>query len=282
MKTTDPKVLDKIKKLLNLSDKSKNSSEEEASTALDMAHRLLRKYHLSMSQVTSLEDSNNSNSDCFELTEVEAVSYKANLLPKWLEFIIKTVNKITETKTLIKRTPVHQSVYGNLSIFFVGDNVDVSSSIELFHFLKTTVSRLSTEHSNANGGKHKYWRSFSEGCSQKLYERAVELEEELDNQLSGLNDLSIDNHELDEDDDYEESVEDLDDQIEDENFSIELYNKYKESKIDKIKEYIEQLEVEKEKVSTKTNNTEIKSFEEGQKAGDKIPLKVINKLKGKK
>ena len=282
MKEIDSEVLSKIHKLLNLADKDKNSNIEEASTALQFAHRLLKKHHLSMSQVVAeyQSDKTADDSGLFNIEESEAVRYAANNLPKWLETIIKATNKVTDTKTLLKRIQRAESIYGHLSIVFVGDCVDVQSAIELFNFLKSSVSKLATQHSHEFEGSYKHWRSFAEGCSTTLLERAEELETEFDKKLS--NDLSekcsIENFEIDED----EELEELDDEESSDTFSVELYNKYQDSKIEKIREYIENMEVEAEKSSSKTSRINSESFTEGKKAGESIPLSLSKKLENKR
>lgn len=285
MKTIDTEVLSKIQKLLNLADKDRNNNIGEATTALSFAHKLLTKHHLTMSQVVSIIEDNDltRETNFFELKESEAVTYAANILPRWLETIIKSVNRVTQTKTLIKRSPRLNSIYGNLSIVFVGDMVDVSSSVELFDFLKNTISRLSSEHSKQYEGKFKYWRSFAEGCSDKIFNRAQELDEQLKKKLDKLvnNDLSVDSRELEDEDEYEEYDEEIERQISEETFNIELYKKYEKNKFDKIKEYVEQIEAEEEKSSSRTSKIDSNSFLCGQKAGEKIPLTITPKL-GKK
>jgi len=287
MKEIDSEVLTKIHKLLNLSDKDKNNNIEEASTALQFAHRLLKKHHLTMSQVVAAYQSDQTDDDSglFNIEESEAVRYAANSLPKWLETIVKTTNRITDTKTLFKRIQRTDNIYGYLSIIFVGDRVDVDSSVELFNFLKSCVSKLSTQHSNDIKGSYKNWRSFAEGCSTTLLERAEELENDFDKKISGdlSEKCSIDNFEIDEEDDYEECEDEneLNKQFS-ENFSIELYNKYQDSKAEKIKEYIDNIEAEAEKSSSKTSRVNNESFTEGQKAGETIPLNISKKLDRKR
>lgn len=285
MKEIDTEIISKIQKLLNLSDIKRNSNIGETTTALEMAHKLLRKYQISMSQVMEFDSEGNVDTDFLELKECEAVRYAANVLPKWIELIIKSVNRITQTKTLIKRSARENSSYGNLSIVFVGETVDVNTSIELFNFLKDTVSKLSTEHSKQQGSKFKNWRSFAEGCSSTLLDRSNEFDKKLDDNINRFslfnNDkFDINNREIDEDDedDYEVYDEDIEKDLENETFSVELYNKYKESKIDKIKDYINQIEAENEKSSSRTATIEMRSFEEGKIAGKKIPLQLVKKL----
>lgn len=287
MKSDNLGIISKIQKLLNTADTSRNSSLEEASTAMNMAHKLLRKHHISMSQVLEVDTERNSSTDYIELAEIDAVTYAANILPRWLELIIKAINRITQTKTLIKRSPRKDSSCGNLTIVFIGDNLDATMASELFNFLKSTVSNLSTAHSKKCDGKFKHWRSFAEGCSNTLLERADELERKLDSDINrdslfNRSKFSVDARLVDDDDDDLEDVDDIEDETEDEskdeNFSIELYNKYTDTKIEKIKEYLGKMKVENEKSSSTSTKIEVNSFEQGQIAGEKIPLKLAQQI----
>ena len=148
MNTEDPVILDKIKKLLNLANPNNNGSEGEIQSAFTLAQKLLKKHHLTMSQITAYDDDTTSEAGMFDVIESEAAKFAANILPRWMETLLRSVNTITETKTLIKRSSRTGSTYGNLSIVFVGDTIDVETSVELFLFLKDSVSKLSTAHSN--------------------------------------------------------------------------------------------------------------------------------------
>ena len=307
MKAIDAEIISKIQKLLNLSDTNRNGSIGEAETALAMAHKLLAKHHLSMSQIMALDESGSDNSEFFELQELEASTYVANVLPKWLKNLIETVNIITETRTLLKRSPRSNSSYGTLKIVYVGDLVDVTAAKDLFEFFRETVSKLANSHIKKHGNKFKLWRSFAEGCSLTLLNRAVILTsknkevDEIPNSKDSAEKLSVDNFEVD-DDDLDEELDDFeddeeneeeddlndDDDDEDEDIeidpgcSLEVYKKYQDTKFEKIKEFINQLNVEEEQSSSRSSKVDVDSFGIGKKAGEQIPLKVITKLSSNK
>jgi len=285
MNTEDPIILDKIKKLLNLANPNNNGSEGEMQAAFTLAQKLLKKHHLTMSQITACDDDTTSQAGMFEVVESEVAKFAANILPKWMEVLLKSVNTITETKTLIKRSVRQGSTYGNLSIVFVGDPLDVSTSVELFLFLKDTVSKLSTAHSNEYDKQHKYWRSFADGCATKILERAQELEKKYSQKFeTSIDDMDISNREFTEEE--EEELEEIDDDIDEEideqinsqSFSIELYKKYEDCKVNKIRDYIENIGAEDEKSSSRTARTEVNSYQMGQTAGEKIPLSISKKI----
>lgn len=280
-------VILKVQKLMEKSDTSKGNTIEEASTAIDLAFKLLKKHHLTMSQVMATVTSNtrNVNSDFFQLIELEVVSYKANAIPLWMANIILAVNKITETKTLIKKTQRPGKSCCDLRILFVGDVADAQTSAELFDFLKIIIMRLSTGHVNEIQGKFKQWRSFAEGCSDKILSRATELEEKfLEKTKSDKNDpdldFSVSNFQLDDDDEYEELCSEIDDFFKDRT-SLVLYNKYQQAKLDKIEEYLDNIDVKDEKKVKKISRTDKISFERGTESGEKIPLNVPKGLKAK-
>ena len=287
MKDIDADIISRIQKLLNMSDTKRGTSIDEAKTALEMAHKLLAKHHLSMSQIMALDESGSANSGFFELTEQEAYTYVANELPKWLKNLIEVVNLITETRTLIKRSPIPGKTYGTLRIVYIGDVVDVTSATDLLQFLKETVSGLSNTHAKKHDNKFKYWRSFAEGCSNALLEKAERLisKNKLDKDLTVENSadrLSVDNFEIDEDDeviDDEENIdEDDDSEIKVTEQSLELYKKYQDTKFEKIKEFISSQNIEEERSSSRSSKVDDNSFIIGQRAAEKIPLKVMNKL----
>lgn len=272
-------ILQKIKKILQLSNPDNNGTKEEIQNAFEMAQRLLNTHHLTMSQVQSIEDESLSNSSfIIDLQEVEAVKYVANNLPKWMRTLIIAINNITDTTTLIKRIPRVNSSYGILSIIFVGDTTDVSISIELFNSLKTTITRLSTKHVRSVNGNFKNWRSFAEGCVSSILCRSEKVKQKFESKLN-VN-LEIDNYIITDKD--EEYIED-DDQKDSENkFDIQLYRKYKDDKFKKIREYLENKDLENEKNTFSRAKIEDKSFNEGKLIGNTLPLKPIVKISGSK
>ena len=277
-------ILSKIKKVLNLSESARQCSTlEEAQAAFSMAQRMLKKYHLSMSQVVAFDTSpENDTSEFFELKEEVAVEYRANSVPRWMGSVILAVNLLTDTKCLIKRIARSNDKYFDMKIIFVGDVMDVSMAVELFTFLRTTITKLSTKHMNElNDSSYKNWRSFAEGCSSRIYERAQEQDKKISDYLGeSLNNCDIDSRVIDDEEDENLDF-DLDEEFEEfkSETSLVQYNKYKDEKLEKIKEFIDNMEAEKEQVSTSSSRIDQHSFEMGKQAGNNIQLEVQKKLK---
>lgn len=263
----DESVIQKIRKLLNTADTSKNSYIEEASTAMMLAKKLLEKHHLSMSQIMDLSDGGNST---FEIIEETAANFKANSVPIWMMKLIATVNIVTDTKSLINKKQRTNSSYSDLNIIFLGESIDVLTSVELFNFLRKTISRLSTNHQKGVDGNYTIWRSFAEGCSDSLLVRAKRENDRENNKLKTKFKNDIENFELVDDDEYE----DLDEK------SLVLYKQYKDEKVNKIEEYLNGIDAKEEQVR-KSKQIKISSYHRGIEEGKKIPLKVTKQITSK-
>lgn len=280
-------ILSKIKKVLNLSESARQCSTlEEAQAAFSMAQKMLKKYHLSMSQVIAFDNSpENDTSEFFELKEEVAVEYRANSVPRWMGSVILAVNLLTDTKCLIKRIARNNDKYFDMKIIFVGDIMDVSMAVELFNFLRTTITKLSTKHMNElNDSSYKNWRSFAEGCSSRIYERSQEQDKKISDYLgNSIGDCDIDSRVIDDEEDENLDF-DLDEEFEEfkTETSLVQYNKYKDEKLEKIKEFIDNMEAEKEQVSTTSSRIDQHSFDMGKKAGNNIQLEIQKKLEKKK
>ena len=281
-------VLQKVKKLLNVAERGDECNIDEANSAMAMAHKLLRKHHLSMSRVLEFDSAQSgTDTDFLELREEEAASFKANVIPKWMMSVIMTVNRVSQTKTLIKRTPRNTSAYGELRIVFVGDSTDVYSATELFNYLRNTISKLSSKHRKSVDGKFKHWRSFAEGCSDTILDRAKRMDSKIDKEIDKIFgmcntecNLDVSNYELgdDLDEDYEIIDDDIFDELLKDEHALVLYGKYKHTKLQQIATYLEDKEVEEETKSSTTARTLEESFVLGSAAGEDIPLSVSQKI----
>lgn len=292
-------VIDKVQKILRKADKSKNSCIEEAELAMVLAHKLLKKYHLNMSQVLSVEDKQNNFHSSIDLTSQVGATFKAPTVPKWMSILISSINQVTQTKNLIRYgKPEGQKQYGDLHIIFIGDETDVAIATELFSFLRNTITKLASKHVRKKKLNFQQWRSFAEGCSCKLLARALKDDSgRAWNQDNDLNECCVDNFVINDDDEIEDlDDEDIDERIEEDDLNIENreINKENEEEIEqkyeiflvskqkKIDDFIDDFSkknqrVEKEEISN-SSKLDQKSFELGSKAADKIPLRVQKQL----
>lgn len=292
--TQREEILSKIQKLLRKADKDKNPSIAEVETALAMAHKLLKKYHLSMSEVLALNAEDGTVSSSIDLTEELGACFKASTVPKWMSLLISAVNQLTQTRTLIRYgKPDPGKSYGDLKIAFVGDETDVSISIELFNFLRNCVQRMSTTHTKEVNGKFQQWRSFAEGCSTKLLQRSLKLEDEKNwdlkkyQQSSTASNIDLDDRIMDDDDDFEDLPDDEDEDSEEESDDNpsenqkQKYEIYLVTKQQKIEDYFSNPEIKREEV-TNSLKLDKESFEQGKVAADDLPLKLNKQLNPRK
>ena len=281
-------LLNKIQKMLRKADKNRNDSIDEANTAMLMVHKLLKKHGLSMADVMTEEEAKEGDSS-IDIQEVEGAVFKCSKVPKWMTIVISVVNQMTETKTIIRSFVPEGKTYGTIKIIFIGFETDVAVANELFQYIRTAITKLSSKHQRESDGKFQQWRSFSEGCACKLMQRTLQVDHKWTPQ-SENNPLDVDNYEFEDDDEFNEcDIENFVNDAEgdfgeddDYGYGEDAHKKYEimlRGKQEKIDEYIDQMEVEAESLSTSAN-IDHTSFEKGSVAGDGISLrthKMINK-----
>lgn len=278
MSSTDS-VISKIRKLLNIADKSRNTFEAEAESALEKVHELLLQNNLSLSDV-AVESHDNSTTNKGEIREEVAITYKCAGIPYWLVLLMNCVSKVCDVYPITNH-PVKKGEYGNYVISFVGEVCDSIVAKETFLYLKNRVTKMSTKHMKETTGKNTEWISFANGCCTNLYYRAENLVAERHTKVKDYAktkfqkmDSSIDDEPDDElEDDLDDTIdEDLVDfretQIED---VVRNYDIVLKSKTDKITEYLRTNGIKEDIVDTKASRN-VDSYQVGFIEGDSIPL----------
>lgn len=242
-KQDNQKIIDKIKKLLVKHDGCKRiQSEAEAETALNLAFSLMRKHHLDMSMVIN-EDIDDSN---IQIVNRECEKFIDNRLPVWIQNLIQLVNLVCNTQCMLMKRDVAKSAK-QLSINFIGERSDVQQCFDMYKFFKTTASRLGHKHQREVSGNFTNWRSFVEGFTTRLLEKAILDDRKVQNQLKKMEQKQSGFESIDDLDD-EDELEDTNDVNESSNEgSYELIlqqnelvklNRYKMLVQDKIKQFI--------------------------------------------
>lgn len=272
----EPDIIRKVQAMLALADKEKNDSIAEVETAMNMAHKFLRKYGLSMADVMTIEEAQaGSSSD--NIKECIGVQFKCSKVPKWETILISVVNKLTDTKTLYQFYTPPGETYGTVKFIFIGEQVDNAIAISLHKYLRKSVTKLSTKHQKEINGKFRQWRSFAEGCVCTLMGRALEINQWRPEDEK-KNPFHISNFEMDEEELNPFHVSNF----MDDEFGDDTHKKYalilagKEKAID---DYIKQKQVEQEKLSTSAN-IDPGSFQLGSEAAADISLDTKNLIGG--
>lgn len=263
----DKQVIERIKKLLIKHDGCKKiQSEAEAEIALNLAFNLMRKHHLDMSSV--LTENSLSDNEIY-IIEKECEKFIANELPVWLQNLVQLINIVCNTECILRKYKTNRSAK-QLYINFVGEVHDVAKCVDMYKFFKGTASRLGYKHQREIKGNFTNWRSFVEGFTGRLLEKATieQKQEELkvkkfeqpDNGFQNIDDLDDvgDSDEFEESESYEVIL------AKNELISV---NKYKNYVRDKIKLFIKNQEAEAEKLKT-SKTIDFKSFHQGRLAAN--------------
>lgn len=264
------KVIRRIKLLLEKSDGCKKiNSEHEAEAALNMAYSLMRKHHLDMSTVMSSgEDSD------IEIQDSEAEAYIANKIPLYLSTLIQIINIICNTYCLIRRTESGKSAK-RLSTSFIGEKRDVENAIKMYMFFKKVTHRLANKHQKDVNGNFTNWRSFAEGFTSRLLEKAIDRKnrnqeriKRFKDESDGLTDISGE----DSDSGEEVSDEEIFETSLTINQELQIFE-FQERVRKKIKEYIDSKSdtYEKIKIKSKVN---MNSYYSGRVEADNYSLDI--------
>lgn len=157
------KIIEKIKGLLALGDKSRNCEETEAEAALLKAHELMAKYNISV-----------------ELTEEEKISYvHEQCESKWNMGFRKPLARIIANNF---RCEIYLRGNGGPVVFF-GHSTDARIAREAFEFAYSFAMKEGNRCYNKNyqmgrptqGVFNSYVRGFLKGLEQKLGEQSTAL-----------------------------------------------------------------------------------------------------------
>lgn len=171
MDNNKKKVLDKIQKLLALS--QNNPSPEEAAAAASMAQELMTKYNITTYMVESASGQIQEESIINGWQKGEYFENLGNKRSSWKNILATGICKINGCKilNLINRNPTT----GKKEIFIVpiGTYDDIITSKYLYIYLRNEIERLCHKH---NCGYGKTWaNNFKLGATQVVIER-LELE----------------------------------------------------------------------------------------------------------
>ena len=269
----DPSVIEKIKKLLIKHDGCKKiKSEAEAEIALNLAFSMMKKHHLTMSAV--LTESAISDNEIFVI-EKECEKYIANELPVWIQNLIQLINIVCNTECILRKYKTNRSAK-QLYINFIGEQKDIDHCIEMYKFFKGVSMKLANEHKKKVKGTFTQWRSFSEGFTGRLLEKAVSDEKETERKLNILQPSSCQS--IDDLDDISDEDNDADVDVDNNTYSIILQNnelisinKYKSYVKQKISEFLSRQQANRENLK-ESSKIDSFSFKQGRLAANQYDV----------
>lgn len=267
----DSKVIERIKKLLVKHDGCKKiNSEAEAEVALNLAFQMMKKHHLSMSAV--LTESAISDDEIFVI-EKECEKYIANELPVWIQNLIQLINIVCNTECILRKYKTNRSAK-QLYINFIGEQKDIDHCIEMYKFFKGVSMKLANAHRKKVKGTFTQWRSFSEGFTGRLLEKAVADQKDTDRKLKQFQHNSCqsidDLDDISDEDDEEVSNEPSYGVILQTNELISI-NRYKCYVREKISEFLVRQQANRENLK-ESSKIDSSSFKQGQLAANQYDV----------
>lgn len=267
------KIINRVKKLLLKHDGCKKiNSEYEAEAALRLAFNLVEQHHLNMSDIMTESVDNE-----IEIVDLECEAYIGNKIPLYLSNIIQIVNLVCNTYCLIRRTDTNKSAK-LISTNFIGESKDVPRAISMYNFFKKVAHKLANRHRREVNGNFTNWRSFIEGFTSRLLEKAIDFKNNKKKKIKKHNDEK--DGLVDISGEPESSFDDQEDLFENRLTStqeIQVYN-YQEKVRKKIKEFIDSKNFEYEKIKMKTK-VDMKSYTLGRIVAENYSVEVKDESK---
>jgi hypothetical protein len=161
----DPKVIDRIRKTLNLS-RNGGATEHEAAAAADMAQKLMRKYNLTMAEVEAAGGVGEAGSKRTKQTQKGRAQYE---FQQQLMLACAEVNFcVVLTRKEYARGHARATGYS-----LIGREANVIATQNLFDYLAATTERLAFEFVGSDNRRRlsREAVSFKVGCAVRLVER---------------------------------------------------------------------------------------------------------------
>lgn len=166
MNAPNPRVLDLIQKLRNLSEDA-GATEAEATLAAEKMQALMTEHNLSMAQV---EAAGGTASDS---RIKEGVNHRQ--VYNWQKRLMRQIAELNFCHCA-ERYQARNGAYGaRTSVFqgyqLVGRSANVASTQVMFEYLVQAIGRLAKERVSKGDYFTRYGHSFKEGCADRLIER---------------------------------------------------------------------------------------------------------------
>lgn len=182
MNTPDPKLIDKITKLLALS-KDGGATEAEASLAAEMAQRIMAEHNLSMAAIEAQGGSTGADG------KRDAQTFENKTPYKWCRSLMAAVGKLNfchvterwESRGMHRHA--RTSTFAGFSV--IGRASNVAATQVMYGYLVQSINRAAS--SAVDNDPTQLWTrfaaSFREGCADRLQERlAAKLEQIIEEQ----------------------------------------------------------------------------------------------------
>ncbi len=171
------KMIERIKALLALGDKTQNDSEGEVNAAMKKVQELLSLHNLSISEINSNPKIKKVG---VEVVDEMSKEFRKSSMSTWEGSLASLVGLATDTKAYYHQNHVPGTVSGKITkVRYIGAVWDVAVAVEMYRYLHSHIKRLSIKN---YPDKSSDQRSFMEGCCDRLGQRIREQNELFRNQ----------------------------------------------------------------------------------------------------
>lgn len=176
MEKSTQKIIENVRKLLSMA--ADNANEHEAANAARMAEKLLRKYNLSMADITPEEAKSNVVDK--KWTHMKWTVGKA---PVWVMNLCIGIADAYDVYVVWSWADSndHWVAKRQSNLTFVGAEADVEVTSEIFTYLYKTVIRLTDAHFKANPATYSprtEKKAYRQGITDRLRMRLAEMTED--------------------------------------------------------------------------------------------------------
>lgn len=166
--TIDKSVMERIKKILSLADKDRNSSDHEAMLAMQRAHELMRKHGL------TLADVENDESDSIEISVGTWTDEERSQYDTWVRILAGASCQLFGVQAILHRTDAQNRYRVRYS--FIGEETDVQLARSVWPWLVKYCRNSAKAHLGSPWvSKH---RSFAESFAARVGARVLEIVKE--------------------------------------------------------------------------------------------------------
>lgn len=173
-------IIKKIQKILRLANQA--GSEEEAKTAMQMAHELLARHNLNLIDVNSL---------CEEQCEEETLTFKGKFISGHIKLLVDAMCILFQCRAIF----IKDRKLKEISISFIGIGADPIVAYQTYKFLLEFALRMAKKRKIRSVAKSDYLFGFS----HSVLERAIEIHKQTtdmpqQNALVPAKDAAINNY----------------------------------------------------------------------------------------
>jgi hypothetical protein len=169
------KLVERILKLFQLGDSSKNQSEAEVFAAIAKARELMAQHDLTDADILAA-GTEKAKKVLFTMTQDAVYTRKGRTFAVYDNSVAAAVNEICGTKSYTQSRHSDRNGW-TVSRIFYGTEADVAVANALFHALLDTVRRSARE--TFGTGWSPEHQSYAIGFADRLYHRAVKWRPEL-------------------------------------------------------------------------------------------------------